>query len=189
MKRKLYGHPVCNKCLYGFVNRRQIAYLVDMVLLYVVSLFAGIAVGLLVVIVGGGDQALEMSSYAAMLGIMAVMLSKDGLNGYSPGKLLTGVQVFDEQTGRPIGINLSFKRNVALMIPFAVLLAALQMNRGPRLGDKFAKTKVVWVKYAHSPIFAVGPPPSEETSAAYAPAGGNAPLAPETGNPFQAPRA
>jgi uncharacterized RDD family membrane protein YckC len=79
--------------------------------------------------------------------LYGVWLLKDGFNGYSPGKWMMGVQVVDADTGQGAGFGASFKRNLPLLIPFAPLVAAFQMSRGPRLGDGWANTRVVWKKH------------------------------------------
>jgi hypothetical protein len=64
------------------------------------------------------------------------------------------VQVLDARTGAPIGAGASFKRNLPLLIPIVgQLIILIQMLKGPRLGDGWAHTKVIWKKYAGQPIF------------------------------------
>jgi uncharacterized RDD family membrane protein YckC len=81
-----------------------------------------------------------------VLGYVAWLL-KDGFHGHSFGKSLLGLQVVDIDTGQGAGFGASFKRNLPMLIPFAPLVAAFQMSRGPRLGDGWANTRVVWKKY------------------------------------------
>ena len=44
--KMLYGHPVCSKCYYGFANRRQFAFVVDLIIWFVVlqAVFLGTGV-------------------------------------------------------------------------------------------------------------------------------------------------
>jgi len=148
-------------------NRRQLAFLLDYVLLFVVATIAGMAVGLMVPV--------------ALVGLVAVAVGlacnflfslKDGFNGQSPGKSLMGVQVLERKSLEPIGFRLSLMRHVPLLVMWAVpafltvvhegawLIAGLiasillfymgsQLCRGPRWGDKFAGTMVIWKKYRH----------------------------------------
>ncbi len=75
----------------------------------------------------------------------------------SLGKWLAGVQVVDVQTRKPTGFAASFKRNLAFVIPYLaiifLLIGLIQMSRGPRIGDRWAKTMVIWRKYARKPPF------------------------------------
>jgi len=59
----------------------------------------------------------------------------------------------NEATGEPAGFLRSFQRNVVLLIPFAPLVVVAVMARGPRLGDGWAGTRVVWKKFANNPVF------------------------------------
>ena len=34
-----------------------------------------------------------------------------------------------------------------------VIIIAIQLNKGYRLGDRFAKTRVIWKRHARSPVF------------------------------------
>jgi uncharacterized RDD family membrane protein YckC len=77
----------------------------------------------------------------------ALWLFKDGLDGQSLGKRAMGLQVVDAGTGQGAGLGASFRRNLPMLIPFAPLVAAFQMTRGPRLGDGWANTRVIWKKH------------------------------------------
>lgn len=163
-KKALYGRPVCKKCLYKFANRRQVAYLVDSLL------FAVPVVGLMWLIesryaaAGLTELQGEIVSTALALLLNAVFILKDGFDGQSPGKRLTGVQVVDEMTGRPISFAQSFKRNAILLVgvipviggfaSLAVIVTiVVQMTKGRRVGDRFAGTRVVWKAHADSSVF------------------------------------
>jgi uncharacterized RDD family membrane protein YckC len=152
--KELYGHVVCKKCYYRFANRRQCAYIIDVLCLWAVLLFVGIALGAMGATAGMPDEALEMIVTIVGWALFPVFLLKDGFRGTSPGKWLCGVQVLDARTGAPIGAGASFKRNLPLLIPIVgQLIILIQMLKGPRLGDGWAHTKVIWKKYAGQPIF------------------------------------
>jgi hypothetical protein len=95
---------------------------------------------------------------ANLVGLL-VWLCKDGLRGYSPGKAMAGVQVLDVASRKPAGLWASFKRNLPLAIPFMVLIVAFQLLRGPRTGDRWARTRVVWRKYIDKAPFSFGTVP------------------------------
>jgi uncharacterized RDD family membrane protein YckC len=142
--RAVYDHWICRKCSSGMTNRRQFAWLLDVAALYVVLFVVAFVVGA----VGSVAQA-DISAVIAVLPwlLYAAWLFKDGFNGHSLGKAAMGLQVVDIDTGQGAGFGASFKRNLPLLIPFAPLVAAFQMSRGPRLGDGWANTRVVWKKH------------------------------------------
>ena len=80
----------------------------------------------------------------------AIFFCKDSFRGHSPGKWVCGVRVVDRDRGEPIGLAGSFKRNLPLLIP---LVVAFLLQKGHRLGDGWAKSKVVWKRYANHPVF------------------------------------
>lgn len=161
--KRIYGHPVCKKCYYAFANRRQLGYIVDgLCYLPIVAViyFADQVLG------RSGINAAEAYGIDAAIGLAfaCLFVSKDGFGGRSPGKAATGVRVLDNATGQPIGFGQSFKRNAVLLAgnvpvvgPLALLVIevviALQVAKGYRLGDRYAGTRVIWVKYARLPVF------------------------------------
>jgi uncharacterized RDD family membrane protein YckC len=140
----LYEYWVCRKCSNGMANRRQFAWLLDVMALWVVLFMIAFVVGA----VGGAARA-DVSGVAAVLPwlLYGAWLLKDGFGGHSPGKSAMGLQVVDIDTGQGADFGASFKRNLPMLIPFAPLVAAFQMSRGPRLGDGWANTRVVWKKH------------------------------------------
>jgi uncharacterized RDD family membrane protein YckC len=159
--RKLYDYPVCKKCRNGFANRRQAAYIVD-------GLCWALAIWLpfwLLEVTGVAPQAPGANPIAAFFGFdtaLSILVAwilpfffycKDGFNGMSPGKWLMGVQVVDARTHEPITFKQSFKRNLVMLIPYVELPIAFLLVRGRRWGDRWAKTRVVWRKYAYRPPF------------------------------------
>lgn len=153
-EKSLYGHMVCKKCYYGFANQRQLAYFLDILSYYAACLVAGLMLGFLMALSGSSES--EIGAVGSLLGwiLLPVFICKDCFSGQSVGKAMCGVKVIDETTGEPCGIGASFKRNLPLVIPFMPFIVAFQLNGGPRTGDGWANTKVIWKKHASHPIFA-----------------------------------
>jgi uncharacterized RDD family membrane protein YckC len=142
--RKLYDVWVCRRCGNGQINRRHFAYVLDLLLLYggmvfVLAFFAGA--------VGGVGHA-DVREIVAVIPYVAwgLFLFKDGFNGHSLGKAMMGLQVVDQDSGEGAGFGASFKRNLPLLIPLVPLIVAFQLGSGPRTGDGWANTRVVWKK-------------------------------------------
>lgn len=168
--KTLYNVKVCRKCRNAFANRRQAAYLVDWVLYAVLSngLVAGAASFFFLVSqktqpgTAAAAQPTQLDELVTiLLGLTRwivlpiLFLLKDAVRGTSPGRWLFGVQVVDAVTREPSGAIASIKRNLCLMIPYAgFIVVVLNMMKGPRWGDKWAKTMVVWRKYARREPFA-----------------------------------
>ena len=158
--KTLNDFVVCAKCRNGFANRRQAAYLIDALLFQAVATY-------LPILVYGLFQAPPASQPAAagpagtdVLGILLalawpfIFVFKDGFKGKSPGRALFGVRVVDVHTREPVGFLQSMKRNLILMLPFlGVLLVIFTMMKGRRLGDRWARTVVIWDKHAFKPPF------------------------------------
>ncbi len=162
--KRIYGYPVCKKCYNGFANRRQLGYLVDGLIVTVPNLAVGAAAGFLLAQHGVTGPAFTVVVSLLGLPLMCLFILKDGFTGQSPGKRATDVIVLDEATGQPISFAKSFKRNSPLLvgsIPYVGGIAALvvviglavKVGGGYRWGDRFAQTKVIWKKYAGSPVF------------------------------------
>ncbi|MEO0586318.1 MAG: RDD family protein [Planctomycetota bacterium] len=181
--KPLYGTPVCSRCYYSFANRRQVAYLLDSIVIQsgLGLLTIGTLAGLVIYLETQGPlnttpNGLSTADILIFLGgilfallIGALFCFKDGFRGRSPFKALLGVRVVDTETGELIGFGQSFKRNLphvgiataAAQVPvigaFASLgvyiAVAVQLCAGPRLGDTWAKTKVIWDKHRDHPIF------------------------------------
>jgi hypothetical protein len=162
--KKLYGHDVCKKCVNGFANRRQIAWIIDLFLIRV-AVFAstfvlGLAIGSWLVATQGevSDSAMAVLMIVdlAFIGVgMLLIVVKDGFHGCSPGKALLGVKVIDEATGQPIGFGKSLQRNWPTVIPFMPIVMGCQLLKGKRAGDGMAKTRVIWNRYASTPVFSL----------------------------------
>lgn len=151
--KKLYGHTVCKTCYYKFANRRQMAYVVDTICFTVVFLVAYICMGF--TLSAAGFRAEDIMFFGSVLYwvLLPLFLIKDGLGRNSPGKALCGVRVIDSATGGPIGIVTSLKRNLPIVIPIVPIIILIQMLKGPRLGDGWARTKVIWKRYESNPVF------------------------------------
>jgi uncharacterized RDD family membrane protein YckC len=152
--KPLYGHVVCKKCYYAFANRRQTAFVIDIITWRVAMIPVGIMIGM--VMVTAGFRHVDIVATGAILGwlLLSVFFCKDSFAGQSPGKALCGVKVIDTATGKAAGIKASFKRNLPLLIPFMPLIVGGRLCSGHRLGDGWANTKVIWQKYADHPVFA-----------------------------------
>lgn len=141
----LYEHFVCKKCHTGFANRRQIAFVVDL-LLWLVFIITPIAV----LMRANADEVRGLQ-----LLLSPVFMLKDGFSGYSPGKVMMGVRTMKTASDKPAGFFASFLRNLPLIIPFMVLIVGARLKDGKRYGDGWAKTRVIWNKYRSSVLFAV----------------------------------
>ena len=162
--KTIYGHPVCKKCYYAFANRRQLGYLVDAILITIPNVLISLAAVRLLEEMGLKDTAATLALLPLSLALMCIFIMKDGFNGGSPGKKLCGTQVLDDATGQPIGFIQSFKRNSILLVGLipvvggiaslvVIIGIAVQVAKGYRWGDRFAKTRVIWKKYAHLAVF------------------------------------
>lgn len=162
--KAIYGHPVCKKCFYKFANRRQLGYLIDVILYTIPVYFLGMAMGSWMFSMGFREVRILAASTALGALLFCVFIMKDGFNGQSPGKRATGIRVIDERTGQPIGFRQSFKRNSILLfgvLPFVgglvqlvlIIIIAVQVAKGYRLGDRFAETKAIWRRYEQLPVF------------------------------------
>ncbi|MGQ9564406.1 MAG: RDD family protein [Thermogutta sp.] len=149
------------------MNRRQLAFFVDIVFFTLIVLFIKFAgrfvVGFLVAYTSGEVTEEELATIEGMFTLFNYglyffwYLLKDGFRGASLGKALTGIRVIDDTTGAPIGFRKSANRNWPIvllgLVPFAWLIIGATMGKGYRIGDRGAKTKVIWKKYEQSPIF------------------------------------
>jgi uncharacterized RDD family membrane protein YckC len=190
----LYGQKVCKKCVNAFANRRQFAFLIDMVVIRLSIFIITAAIGFFVVFVFATSQReVDESTMSFLFGIdllftlvgMFLIAAKDGLSGYSPGKALLGVRVVHADTLRPIDLMTSVKRNWPVLIPIMPLVIAVQMMKGRRAGDGLAGTRVIWNRYADNPVFTGRP----SGYAAVSPEDYSmpVPLRPHSDNPYEPP--
>ncbi len=153
--RTIYGIRTCTKCRKQFASRRQLAFFIDFFLFYV--MFFMPVVGLeafLGISAGPTGLAPGVKTLLFVIGRVGwiLFLAKDGFSGRSIGKRITGVQVVDRVTLRPIGFGRSFKRNLPLLpflaiFPILLLIPGLLLAKGHRWGDKWANTTVIWRRY------------------------------------------
>jgi uncharacterized RDD family membrane protein YckC len=153
--KPLYLTPVCHKCYYKFANRRQIAFVIDVILWRIAMTVLFIALGMVIFAI---DPRADVEPWEISLTLLAwllllVFILKDGFAGCSAGKAICGVRVVDRDTHEPVGFGRSFKRNLPTLIPFAPLVLAFTLGKGRRLGDGWANTKVIWSKYRYHPVF------------------------------------
>ncbi|MCZ6836833.1 MAG: RDD family protein [Planctomycetota bacterium] len=151
---KLYGVPICRKCYYRFASNRQAAYVLDWIAWALITI---------VIVIGFDKAMISLQVSIGMIDILEflfywfllplVFFCKDGFAGHSLGKLICGVRVLHRETFEPIGFVPSLKRNLPLLVPFMPLIIAFLLQKGYRLGDGWAKTKVIWKKYAKHPVF------------------------------------
>lgn len=166
--KMLYDQKVCRKCYGSFLNRRQVAFVIDIFIMYFLSLASGFVGGFIIGFLMATSQGEVSEAQLAGIGLLfnfvgfAIyalwFLFKDGFNGASPGKAMMGIRVVDERTGEPIGFAGSAKRNWIIVllgiVPFAWLIIGAMMGKGYRIGDQWAKTKVIWKEYKSSRVFA-----------------------------------
>jgi len=160
--KPLYDTLVCKKCLYKFANRRQIAYIIDNVVFRIA--ISPVVFGILVAAQQAklGEAAEILASISAYL-LIPIFFFKDGFSGYSLGKLICGVRLVNVETGKPGGFGMSFLRNLPMLIPFVILVMAFQLQKGNRWGDRWTKSKVIWMKYKDHPIFSTNTPNSSSS--------------------------
>ncbi|MGA2796360.1 MAG: RDD family protein [Thermoguttaceae bacterium] len=151
--RVLYNHVVCKKCYSGFANRRNLAYILDGICLYLFCFYGAILIYIVMLALGYSQKDLENSETLIGYSLIIAFLFKDCFSGYSLGKLICGVRVYNEKTGKPKGIGGSIMRTLPLFIPVIPIIVACQLPKGYRLGDSWSNTKVICKKYANRPIF------------------------------------
>ena len=178
-KKLLYGYKVCKKCRNGFANRRQFAFFIDSFLIQIAQVACVMVVAAVLPSSGG---ALTLTSYGSFIGLLLV---KDSFAGCSPGKAMMGVQAVNRETYQPIGLGRAAARNLPVLIPFMPLIIGSVLLKGFRIGDGWAKSKVIWRKYADNPVF-TGQPLPQTTS--FGPATVSLPPIQSSDNPYQAPR-
>lgn len=145
----LYKVRVCESCRRAFARRRYWAYFVDSLafslLIAILQLFLWIV---------DNPQYWKILDHGGQL-LAIPFLIKDGFNGQSPGKWLFDLRVIDPRTARPQGFWSSFLRNIPAVIgPFALWIFA-ELRYGPRLGDGWAHSKVIWWRYRDAAPFRV----------------------------------
>jgi len=151
--KPLYGRMVCRKCYYGFANRRQLAFFIDIILWRVVTFPLFFCPWLAMGAAGVPVPTIKGTGFIVAYILLLVFICKDCFSGHSPGKAIMGVTVIDKTSGIPIGIGASFKRNLPLVIPFMPIFVGIRLCKGNRTGDGWSNSKVIWKKYASNPLF------------------------------------
>lgn len=153
--QSLNGVLVCKQCCHRFASRRQFAWAIDHLIFSVISACSTVAI-ILAMTSGYRDILALLRNPRFQIAIFVYsnllwigFLIKDGFSGRSPGKVICGLHVIDVATRQRISFGASFKRNLATYIPFASLIMAVQLLKGPRWGDHWANTMVVWTEYEH----------------------------------------
>ncbi len=151
----LNGVAICKQCCHRFASRRQFAWAIDHLIFSIISACSTVAI--ILAMTSGYREILSLLRNPRFQFAMFVFsnllwigfLIKDGFSGRSPGKMICGLHVIDVSTRRHISFGASFKRNLATYIPFASLIMAVQLLKGPRWGDRWANTMVVWTHFEH----------------------------------------
>ncbi len=176
-KHVLYGTSVCRKCLYGLTNRRQLAFVVDCLVL---SAACTASVRLMMAWLSPPPQTPDFLMDAFTLLWIPLFAIKDGWDGRSPGKRLLGLRVVRTDSLESIGPTRSLKRNLLIAAALAaeplgriagpllgatpapavkvisvlvILWLGERLTHGLRPGDRWAGARVIWQRYAHRPPF------------------------------------
>lgn len=135
-----------------------------------------------VVVWTGGDLLGKFATALVLIVLAsAACLFRDAINGQSPGKLVCGVRVIDERTGRAATMERCAARNGPLalwllgitfgcaligpetagesgkLLAMVLFLIGVRLPKGHRLGDGIAHTRVISVKHADKLPFRVSP--------------------------------
>ncbi len=183
----LYDAPVCRRCRWGFVGLRHVAFVIDWIIWHLTLVLAAVALILLLAAWRPPQAMVEALLVAALFIIAPVMLfMKDGFRGYSPGKAVCGLRVINRATGRPAGFVASLQRNLVLYVPLMPLVLAFLLTNGPRIGDGWARTRVIRRKHALHPVF-TGLPAADCTRCRYDLTGNTTGICSECGTPVVQP--
>src|SRR5690606_17667655 len=98
--------------------------------------------------ISGGKNGSSIYFHLGTLVLMPLFMLRDGFDGAFIGKRMMGFRVKDEETGKPIGFKKSFLRNLILYIPLSSIIMQLSLFNGRRIGDRYAKTRVMDDRYS-----------------------------------------
>ena len=143
----VYDILICKKCARGFQNRREGAFMIDIVLWFLAMSSLGFFFDV---------PQTELSILNMSIFFWIIFFLKDGFSGYSIGKAICGIRVYHEPTKKPAGFLPSFKRNLIMVVPIIILFLYIDIKKGYRVGDNWAKTKVVWEKHKEKAPFFLG---------------------------------
>lgn len=140
---RLYNETVCRKCWRSHIAARQVAYAFDFVAYGLAGRVVVLATSFIVTEPRDGQWNL-MIALSVAVALRVPFIMKDGFAGYSPGKWIMGLRVYDTQTGLPIGFFQSAQRNCVLLAPFiGELIILLSQTHGRRFCDSFSRSIVV----------------------------------------------
>ena len=190
MNSKLYGIPTCAKCIDGFAQRRSLAWIIDLLSMRF-PLYAGLFCVLYLgeTPTGFNDFWMAFGGILSLFGLVTYFLFffKDGFSGYSLGKYCLGLRAFNHRSGKPANPLDSFARNfLPALMPIIALIIGVLLRKGTRPGDGFRDTKVIWLKYAKSPVFDVTPTKVKVTTDQLAASPFE--IDPKDTNPYRAPQ-
>jgi uncharacterized RDD family membrane protein YckC len=163
----LYDVPVHGSCSRSFNGRRLQAFVFDYALAVVLMLWLFFDYDTTPQ-ARASESAFFFPPMMLLVGAVCLLM-KDSFYGTSLGKLLSGLQVVDADTGIPIGLRQSLQRNLLLLsaigwalplhvgfgiMPVSLWFVAHRMRFGPRKGDGWANTRVIDRKRRHAPVFA-----------------------------------
>ena len=100
----VYGHAICKKCWSGYINRRQIAYVIDSLIIVMAMFVGGLALGLMF----GANVTWGVFLLAAL--VDAIWLGRDALGGRSPGKACMNLETIDNSSGEVAVYSVTFQR-------------------------------------------------------------------------------
>lgn len=142
-----FTQPLCSRCWWGFVNRRQAAGLIDIGVLIGSTGFLVVAWVILARAIG--DAASPLLLVAFFWSVLGYWIVRDLIHPQgSLGKLLCGVRVVDVHSGQPATAGQRVRRNLPLcaltILPYSSIYIAFLLGRGDgrRPGDGLASTRV-----------------------------------------------
>ena len=123
-------------------GKRFLAAIFDLI---VIPIILGVVAGLLLIAAPAGIR-----NVILIVVNIAWMTLKDVafFGGAAPGKKMAGIKVISVDSGQKISMGQAFIRNILLIVPFVLVIGyiveiIMLIATGERLGDKWAKTKVV----------------------------------------------
>ena len=145
------AHPVSQSDPTAVFGRRVVAVLLDLIIVF---------------------SLLALLWLASFLGSLLIFVVLQGLTGWTPGKLITGIRTV-KADGSIVGIPKAFVRWILLIVdgqpcglPLVGFITGLTTQGHQRVGDMAAKTFVVTRAAVGSPIAVPGltaPPPPAAT--------------------------
>ena len=149
---------------------RLVAYIIDAIIISVVSTIIGIIVAAAIVLTGAFFLFAGYGLFFLTFGLLSILyfIILDVAWGATIGKRLMGLQV-QKVNGGKISIDKSFIRNISKIFPLLLfldwLVAAVTAgaDRRQKLTDRWAGTTVVQIKQPFASTGASPPPPPPPT--------------------------